>query len=246
MLSTGGAIIAFTGPEATGKSTLVNECKSWLGEAFAVKVVHAGKPPSTWLTKPFNLVLPLLRRKMPTMRTNSLEGHISSSVGASQAPPKKGISALIYAIRSVLIAWDRCQLLVGVRQAAANGQIVICDRYPSEEVGAMDSPRLQAGSASAGLGSVIYNWLARQEARLYKQVGPPDVVLKLRVSIETAKQRNHERIKDSKESAAYVESRHRQSRNWHRSGTKYQFDIDTEQSLPDTINNVKRAIWESI
>ena len=46
-LSNGGAIIAFVGPEASGKTTLVREIKSWLDEYFSVVSIHAGKPPST-------------------------------------------------------------------------------------------------------------------------------------------------------------------------------------------------------
>src|SRR3990172_3409097 len=44
---TGGAVIAFVGPEATGKSTLLAETKHWLGEHFVVDQIHAGKPKST-------------------------------------------------------------------------------------------------------------------------------------------------------------------------------------------------------
>ena len=94
--------------------------------------------------------------------------------------------------------------------------------------------------------SDLYNRLARHEQRLYQQIAPPDIVLRLNVTIETAQWRNRERIKAGKESDAYVASRHRQSREWHKSGTKFIYDIDTEQSLSETIRCVKKAIWESL
>jgi len=72
------------------------------------------------------------------------------------------------------------------------------------------------------------------------------MVLKLKVSIETARQRNRDRIKLDKETDAYLEARHRQSREWCMAGTKYLYEIDTEQSLPNTILTVKRKIWEVI
>ena len=78
------------------------------------------------------------------------------------------------------------------------------------------------------------------------QIPPPDIALRLKVSIETAKRRNRERIKAGKETDVYVESRHRQSRQWYRSGTQYIYDIDTEQPLSETILRAKRAIWESL
>lgn len=246
MLSSGGAIIAIVGPEATGKSTLVKESERWLGNTFAVRTVHAGKPPSTWLTAPLNIFLPFIRSVFPRLRTNRLEGH-SSSGQADQSPERdKGLASLIYAFRLVVLAWDRRHLLVKARRAAANGEIVISDRYPSEEVGAMDSPRLKENPAGRGLRGTLYNRLAHLEQRLYKQIPPPDIVLRLNVSIETAQQRNRERIKPGKETDAYVASRHRQTREWQKFGTKYIYDIDTEQSLTETILCVKKAIWESL
>jgi len=275
-LASGGAVVAFVGPEATGKSTLVAESKRWLGGAFAVRDIHAGKPPSTWLTFPLNGVVPLLRKLTPEFRTNRIAGHIPDGPNKAtvRAPSTPGASttgtsttgasttgasatgtsakrigsptALLYAVRAVAVAWDRRALLLNARRLAAQGEIVICDRYPSEMIGAMDSPRLEAEPTASGLLPTLYNRLAKVEARLYRQIPPPDMVIKLSVSIETAKQRNRDRIKDTKESDAYVESRHRQVRNWQRPGTKYSYDISTEKSLPETIREVKRVIWEAL
>lgn len=246
MLHAGGAVIGFVGPEATGKSTLVSECERWLGDVFAVRAVHAGKPPSSWLTLPVNGFIPLARSLLPQLRTTRLEGH-GSAVNPTQSYPKiEGLPSLIHAFRAVIVAWDRRQLLLKVRRSAANGEIVICDRYPSEAVGAMDSRRLQENPTKRGLIAAIYNRLARLEDRLYRQIPPPEIVLRLKVSVETAKKRNHERIKLGKESDAYLESRHRQSQDWHMTGTKYIYDIDTERPLVETILCVKKAIWESL
>jgi thymidylate kinase len=245
-LRAGGAIIALVGPEATGKSTLAEECRRWLGGVFAVKVIHAGKPPSTWLTAPMNKALPLIRRLLPGLRTSRLEGHVSTNRPTGSPSASGGLPALIYALRAVSVAWDRRQLLVKARRSAAHGDIIICDRYPSETIGTMDSPRLRECSAQTGIGPAIHNWLARLEHRLYEQIPPPDIVLQLNVSLETAKQRNRERIKADKESDAYVESRHRQHQDWHKAGTRHSYDIDTGQPLAETILSVKRAIWESL
>ncbi len=246
ILDAGGAIIAFVGPDATGKSTLVSECASWLNKVFAVSVLHAGKPPSSFLTAPVNIALPLVRILLPRLRTSRIERH-SSSTNPTQSQGKvKGLPSLIYALRAVALAWDRRQLLVKARRSAANGEIVICDRYPSEVKGVMDSQRLQEDLTASGLIAAIYNWLARLEARLYKQIPPPDIVLRLNVSIETAKKRNRERIKAGKGTDSDVAFRHRQSQEWHTSATKCIYDIDAEQSIAETILSVKRAIWETL
>lgn len=246
MLSTGGAMIAFVGPEATGKSTLVSQTRAWLGEVFAARTIHAGKPPSTFATLPVNVFLPFIRRFMPQMRTSRLEGHVSIAEDKPETPKTKGIAGLIYALRSVALAWDRCRLLQKNRRRAANGEIIICDRYPSEKIGAMDSPRLERRHGSGGLVMRIYNGMARLEAKLYRQIPPPDLVLQLQVSIETAKQRNRDRIKAGKESDDYLESRHRQSTNWQIPGKILIYDIDTEQPLGETILLVKKTVWEAL
>jgi hypothetical protein len=113
-------------------------------------------------------------------------------------------------------------------------------------IGAMDSPRLQEQPSGNGMLASIYNKLTHLEDRLYAQIPSPDIVLRLSVSIETAKYRNRERIKASKESDAYIESRHRQCQKWYRSGTGCIYDIDTEQTEAQTVLCVKKTIWESL
>lgn len=247
ILATGGAVIAFVGPEATGKSTLVSESENWLNKIFSVTSIHAGKPPSSFLTYPLNVFLPLLRKLLPALRTSRLEGHVSiNSQSSVISAESHGSSSLLYALRSVALAWDRRKLLVKAKRYAANGKIVICDRYPSATTGAMDSPRLTATRASKKFGSFIYNKLAHLETRLYKQIPVPDLVLRLKVSVETAKQRNKDRIKKDKESNEYVESRHLKNKDWQVAGKTSICDIDTNQSLDETILLVKKRIWESL
>ena len=246
LLHSGGAIVAFVGPEASGKSTLVSECSHWLGSVFTVKTVHAGKPPASWLTAPAKHLLPLLRHFLPHFRTTRLESRAFPANATKSRLPMEGPASLLYALRAVMVAWDRRQLLLRAGRSAANGEIAICDRYPSETIGAMDSPRLREHPGERGVIATLSNWLAQLECRLYAQIPPPDIVLRLNVSIDTAKIRNRERIKPDKESDAYLESRHRQMGKWHRSGTKYIYDIDTRHPLAETILNVKRAIWESL
>jgi thymidylate kinase len=246
ILKTGGVVIAIVGAEATGKSTLVSEIGNWLLPIFSTRTVHAGKPPSTWMTAPLNALLPFLRRRLPQMRTTRQDRKTSLQIENNSDTVTKGWSGLIYAVRSVSLAWDRRKLLVRARHYAANGDIVICDRYPSENIGTMDSPRLLENKDLTGLKGFFYNGLARLERRFYKEIPPPDLVLKLKVSLKTAIERNHNRIKAEKETDEYLEKRHRQCLDWSLVGTKYIYEIDTEQPLENTILTVERKIWEVI
>lgn len=246
ILYSGGAVIAIVGPDATGKSTLVAECAQWLGKAFAVQTVHAGKPPSTWLTLPINLVLRLARDS--SLRQRPGRPAVGAPAGNPHPPQPKGrgVMALVVAVRAVALAWDRRKLLEKARRSVADGEILVCDRYPSDFVGAMDSPRLQQRLNEGGLMARVYNWLAHRERQLYQQIAPPDIALRLNVSIETAQKRNRERIKDRKGGDAQVEARHRQNPEWNKTGTNRIYDIDTEQSLIETVLSAKKAIWASL
>jgi len=137
----------------------------------------------------------------------------------------------------VALAWDRHRLSRRVCRAAARGEIVVCDRYPASSTGAPDGPRLVEGG---GRGT-IQGFLARLEGRLYRNIPPPDLVLRLMAPIDTAKRRNRGREKADGEE--YLEARHMQILEWSRRGTKRICDIDTDRPLADTIAGVKEAIW---
>ena len=81
---------------------------------------------------------------------------------------------------------------------------------------------------------------------MYVRNAPPDIALRLHVSIETAKQRNQQRTKTDKHSDEDLEIRHQQVRDWSKAGTRQVRDIDTEASLDQTVLSVKSAIWESL
>jgi thymidylate kinase len=244
VLQAGGTIIAIVGADATGKSTLVAETGRWLSDVFTISIIHTGKPPSSWLTAPVNFVLTLVRRLTSLQRGRHLPGQAASSDANPAWHKFKGLSSLPYAVRAVVLAWDRQRLILKARRRAAAGEIIICDRYPSRTIGAMDSPRLAEELLKTGPMVTIYNHLARLEKWLYQQIPPPDIVLKLRVSLEIAKKRNRER--NGQDGEAYLEARHRQSQDWQMPGTRYIYDIDTDQPLEKTLSTVKEAIWESL
>ena len=245
VLQAGGAVIAFVGADATGKSTLVTETGRWLGTTFTVKVIHTGKPPSSWLTVPLNIALPYMRRLASLKRISHLKSQKTFSSNSNLAQHRfKGMSSVLYALRAVALAWDRQHLILKSRRRVAEGEFIVCDRYPSRITGAMDSPCLIEEPLKTGTLVAIYNRLARFEKELYMRIPPPDIVLRLRVSLETALKRNRERNGQDKE--GYLEARHRQSQEWQMPGTRYVYEIDTEQTLEETICKVKEAVWESL
>jgi thymidylate kinase len=239
LLQAGGAVIAFVGSEATGKSTLLAEMSDWLGEHFAVKEIHAGKPKSTLLSLVPNLVVPALRAMLPTYRSTHVETQY-----VSQEPSKKSQQdyPLIFGIRSVLLAYDRRSLLTRAFSQAANGTIVLCDRYPSSVSGALDSPQLSHLPVSPNRYSVR-RWLASVEARLYREIPPADLVIYLSAPLEVTVSRNAARGK--KEPEEYVRRRHARSSNLDFGKTPI-YKINTDQPFEQIVLEVKRAIWTAL
>jgi len=90
----------------------------------------------------------------------------------------------------------------------------------------------------------IRNWLARVERNTYRQIPPPDIVLRLKVSLEIAKKRNADR--DIVDDETYLQQRHQQSKDWYMSGTRTIRDINTNNSLEETISSVKQVVWSNL
>jgi len=234
--ASGGAVIAFVGPEATGKSTLLAEMRHWLGEHFAVEQIHAGKPQSTLLSVVPNLIVPTLRVVLPSYRSSHLE---AQEVSGAQPGKSDAAYPLIFALRCVLLAHDRRALLTRAFGRAANGTIVLCDRYPLLSNGIPDGPQLLKLLDGPDRKSIRYR-LARIEKRLYQEIPPPDLVIALSVPLDVAILRNATRGK--KEPEDYVRMRHAKS-----SILEYEkasvYKVNTNQPFENTVLEVKKAIW---
>jgi thymidylate kinase len=235
----GGAVVAFVGSEATGKSTMLDEMERWLGTRYTVRRVHAGKPPSTPLTLLPNLFLPALRRLLPEQRSTRVTArHARGVESESTIKPVP----LLFGIRSVLLAYDRRALLTRAFSSSANGTIVLSDRYPSVERGAVDGAQLSHPGAPPS-GGRVRRWLAGLEARLYRDIPRPDLVIHLTAPVEVTLERN--RIRTKSEPEDYVLLRHARSAN-------PQFDrvhvhsVDTNRSLDESMREIKRIIWNAL
>jgi thymidylate kinase len=237
--SAGGAVVAFVGAEASGKSTMLEAVEGWLGAHFTVRRIHAGKPPSTALTFAPNRLLPVFRTLLPGQRSTTVSARLVSAGDRAEATP--GPFPLLFGLRSVLLAHDRRALLLRAFASSANGEIVLCDRYPSVDEGALDGPQLRLADPE-GAGR-LRRRLAGIEARLYRDVPPADLVIRLTAPLDVTLARNRSRSKSEPEE--YVLSRHARS-------TRLEFErvrvesVNTDRPLEETLRDVRRLVWESL
>lgn len=239
-LATGGAVIAFVGPEATGKSTLVRTVAKTFGQHFDAQAVHLGKPPPTWLTWPFALAFPLLRRLLPSKRA-SVGPTLESSEDPGDNATTKRLSrpGWMYCARALITAHERRALARRVHSSAANGALVVCDRYPSGQVGAMDSARLPLE---------LSGWRGRAaaiEQAIYRSIPPPALVIELSVDVEVALQRNRVRVKDRKESDQYVRHRH-VNQAVPEFAAAATARVDTSGDLTQLAKRVLQLVWDGL
>lgn len=220
-----GVMIAITGLDATGKTTITRNLKSWLGKNFTTHLTHFGKPKSSLLTYPLNLLIKLLRREA------------SSSSSMKSSLQKSGAKSLPYIIRQLILAYDRYRVAKRYWDKSSDGDIVIFDRYKSENCGVMDSHRLDTKYYSG-----LKLRLVELENSLYKKMPKPDIILYLTVPIDIAVERNEKRIKEGKESREFIKIRHKLNQNLTYSANHI-YTIDTNQPYQDEIREIKSKIW---
>lgn len=233
---TGGKIIALIGPQATGKSTLASSTKEWLGQELSVQSIHAGKPPSTLLTWLPNNLIPLARRIFNSYATVNIEKAAEDN--------EQHDFPLIFIIRKVILAYDRRSLLRNAYRQSRNGMIIISDRYPSDEIGAIDGATFRDESIKQQR-SFLKRSLMQLERKIYQEICPPDLVLQLTVSVEKAVMRNKMRNKEGEQTTEYVQMRHSMKYTPHFKRSPV-IKISTDKDFKETLIDVKKHIWKHI
>src|SRR5205814_8580058 len=154
------------------------------GEFLSVATIHGGKPPPSVPTALPRLLLPLLRRMMPGYRSTRIE--VATEPAAMRTGP-----LLLFALRALMLAYERKKLLIRAHRKAANGTLVLSDRYPTRQPGVPEGAMLHFLREDP---RSLYRWLARVEERTYRAIPQPDLVLRLDVPLELAVQRNLTRL----------------------------------------------------
>jgi thymidylate kinase len=236
-LTSTGVIVALVGPEASGKSTRVAETSDWLGQVFAVQVVQPVKPPPSLLTSIPNFFLPLLRTMLPDHRTT-----IAEPERITDASGRCSLAFWLHRLRCVSLAYDRWLLLKKAGRLRARGGIVVCDRYPTTRLGAIDGPQL----ARLSVDGAVASGLVRLERWLYEQAPRPDLLMVCSVPVAEAVRRNaHRRKPGGPEPEEFVRRRHAQFLE-ECSADGHGHTIDTTQPLKQTRSAIRRLVWHAL
>lgn len=264
----GGVLIAFLGPDGSGKSTLAKGLVKWLSWKVDTRRVYfgSGDGPSSIIRWPLKILLRIVQKvgllkprgsaglvvPEPVHHAESF-GHVDpestvrvtkGGTGTSRPetpPPIRPSGKVRNALRAVwalLLAWEKRRSLRRSWKGRNRGMVMICDRYPQNQVpGFNDGPLLRQWRGEA---SKFLRKLGRWEGAPYAwaEAYPPDLVVKLRVSLSVAQERKPDMKLD--------ELRRRQAAV---AGLRYPtvtktVEIDADKPFEQVILDVKRQVWE--
>ncbi len=236
----GGRIIAFVGPDGSGKSTTVEEIRRWLAWKLDVYPVYfgSGDGPSSLLRWP-------LKRAVRTLR--ALRAALAGKAPAPAAPPlvsggppaPRRLTPYRALWAAVLALEKRAKMRASVK-ARNRGMLVVCDRYPQvQSLGFNDGPLL------AGWLESDSRWrrgLARWELETYRELTltAPDLLVKLDVTPEEARRRKPDT------GPGEVERRRTAVRKMDYGPGCEVLEIDATRPLQEVLLQVKRAIWDHL
>jgi thymidylate kinase len=223
----GGRVVAVIGVDGSGKSTVVAAIQAWLRSEVDVMPVYfgtgAGRP--SLLLLPFKMMVPVATRLLRTKPKGASHGRISD-----RAPgPLYSVLMMVWA---AAVAAEKRIKLRAAHRGASRGLVVIADRYPqNEDVSYNDGPLLSRLTRAP-------RWLRRFEARAYRLASrlPPDLVLKLEVTPETAARREPDMDPTT------IRQRIVAVRRLTFPGARVTC-VDAEQPLEHVLRAVKREIW---
>ncbi len=226
----GGCMVAMLGVDGSGKSTSVATMRAWLGSKVDVVPIYFGTGDGrpSLLLRPFKLMMPLIMRVLKSKPKGASHGKISG-------PAPGLLYSLLLMVWAVAVAVDKRKKLAAARRGINRGLIVLADRYPQNQIlGFNDGPLLTRLT-------VVPHWLRRFEGAAYALARrlPPDLVIKLVVTPETAARREPEM------DPAIIRERIAALQRLEFPRARV-VCVDAERPLGEVIRAVKHEIWSLI
>jgi thymidylate kinase len=226
----GGCMVALMGVDGSGKSTSVATMRAWLGAKVDVVPIYFGTGDGrpSLLLRPFKLTMPVVRRVLKSKPR-------VASHGKASGPAPGLLYSLLLMVWAAAVAVDKRKKLFAARRGANRGLIVLTDRYPqSQIIGFNDGPLLSRLTR-------VPHWLRRFEGASYHLARrlPPDLVIKLVVTPETAARREPDM------DPAVIRQRIADLQRLELPGARV-VCVDAERPLAEVIRAVKHEIWRLI
>ena len=230
-LHSGGALVGIMGGDGAGKSTALAELEAWLGRELDVRVVHLGKP--RWSATTYATRAALKAGGAATK---------AAARGVAVAPVERAVNAFA-AYRPLFwllcTARDRRRAYIRARRFASRGGLVLCDRYPHPKLTSMETPLIRVRAAEEGVAGRLVEEMAASEERYHRSIGPPELLVVLRLDPEVAVARKHtERAESVRRRGAEI-----WNIDWRAAGAQV---VDASRPPEEVLRELKQLVWSSL
>ena len=182
-----GIVIAISGIDGSGKSSMVSEITTSLSNFLTVRRVSLGKPQGNLI----ELFRKIVSKNSERIIITSTKKYFHKTTIF------KSIQLLILAILRFFESYK-------AKYYTKKGYIVMSDRWPTREFGKMDGPKIFVKDKS----NILVKLLSKLEKIIYKLIPAADICYFLEVPVDVAIKRNDLRVKNDKETVKEIRERH--------------------------------------
>ena len=224
----GGLVLAISGADGAGKSTMLNEIAGVLSKFISVQRLGLGKPQGA--------IVEALRKRMKL--GEATQSSASPASCSNQSRKKPGLrSSLSAAVLAIL----RFRMAHKAVRYALKGDLVLVDRWPTDVVGMMDGPRFEV-DAAAGFAT---NLCCRMEHWAYQRMPRANLCFFLQSPESVLVERNRSRVKEDKETDGEIIARNQQNQRFKPLANKVVL-FDNDGPLAQKRVDLISAIWNEI
>jgi len=181
-----GLVIAISGVDGAGKTTMLKELDQVFDQFLTLERFHLGRPQGKFIELVWRAI-------GNTSKNSSMTGCAQVSTPSSIGKAFNGAVLAILRLRKARLAVKR----------ANQGHLVLVDRWPTDQIGKMDGPRVIIGSNSG----VVQQICRRVESWAYSGMPRADICYFFVLPMNVAIDRNRMRTKDNKETDEQISAR---------------------------------------
>lgn len=223
-------MIAFVGPDGSGKSTAIENIDRWLGGFLNITLGHMGKPPKSLTSRVVDRLVSLVERMT------------GSTSPPARTPPDREVAGgstlhSLYAWQLCRLARDRKRESDRFARATRHGEIILCDRYPMPGLTSMEGTH--GHRLHKARGRLARRWI-RLERNVHDSIARPDLSIGLRVAPEMAASRQPD------DGPEFVSFRADEFFVFSEANAQMLSVVDASEPIDDVSRRVRRLVWNAL
>lgn len=231
----GGIVVAVIGADGSGKSTVTENLKNTFQEKLDVYKIYFGRGDGK-ISRARKLL------KSSKIIFSASKNESTASLVKDAAVKKAGFARCLYkCMEAFLVAQEKRNNMRVMQKAKKKGALVICDRYPQNQVmGYNDGPLLHDFLDSK---NPLFRTVAKMESGIYAQAEnyPPDILFKLVAGAEVVEKR-----KPGETSIEKLSAKINGVQQLKFKATCRVITVDAEKPLNEVLCIVKKEIWNML